>query len=121
MAGSLVIYPDGDLARLNLQPATGLAAVLAAHLGCGPARVVPLTTRLDMWTGGDRSAAWPVNLIATALACQHGRTERPVRGPVLLCGVDGDRRSIDFDTAQLQALLAHLEDLAGVAELAKRS
>lgn len=108
---ALVIHPDGTLYEVNLRPGRTHRELMREHLDCRAADVVALTDKLDMWIDDESLYAHPVNPLATLLARHHGFTWQPYHGPVLLCSVDDEGRSIDLDAGQIRALLTHLTDL----------
>lgn len=82
-------------------------------IGCDRVDCVGLTDRIDMWIDDEGLYNFPPNPLATALARHFGFTFQAYHGPVVLCGVDSEGRSVDLGTAQIRALLTRLADIVG--------
>jgi hypothetical protein len=116
MGSAVVLHPDGEISELNLSPDDThqrLRQIYAA-IRCSTVRVLPLTTRLDMWLDEEGPCTQQVNQPATLLARRFGRSG-PYYGPVVLCSVSEDGDAIDLTLDQFRSLLAHLNDIAAAA------
>lgn len=113
MTAALVLHPNGDITELNLptDPDKNVAAMREA-IGCALVDVVRLTTTLDMWIDDEGLYTQEPNPIATALARRHGYRWQPYHGPVVLCSMDDEGRSVDLNRDQLLGLLSALDDIA---------
>lgn len=111
MTAALVVYPDGDIVEVNLQPDVDHLALMRQHLRCRAVDCVALTDRLDMWIDDEGLDTKPVNPAATALARRHGFIWQNYHGPILLCGVDDQGDSVNLSREQLVGLLTHLMDI----------
>lgn len=108
MGFSLVIQPDGELYRINLNPGTDHLLQMREHLDCALVDVVRLDEGVDMWIDDEGMYNHPVNAGATLLARTYGWIHQPYFGPVLICSVTEDGDSVDFDDLAGLALMMRL-------------
>ncbi|WP_280297861.1 DUF3846 domain-containing protein [Nocardia neocaledoniensis] len=108
MGFSLVIQPDGEIYRINLNPGADHLAQMREHLDCSLVDVVRLDESVDMWIDDEGMYNHPVNVGATLLARSYGWTHQPYFGPVLICSADEDGDSVDLDELAVVALLERL-------------
>jgi hypothetical protein len=113
MGLSLVIQPNGEVYRINLNPGRDHLTQMYEHLDCNLVDVVRLDDGLDMWLDDEGMYRHEINPLATLIAHLHGHVHQPYWGPVLICSVDDEGDSVDMDDAVATALLERLEAVLG--------
>ncbi|MGW4718287.1 DUF3846 domain-containing protein [Nocardia sp. NPDC004260] len=111
MGLSLVIQPDGEVYRINLNPGRSHLTQMYEHLDCSLVDVVRLDDGLDMWLDDEGMYNHEINPLATLIAHLYGHVHQPYWGPVLICSVDSEGESVDMDDATAAALLERVESV----------